>query len=453
MNKKISVIILSVLLISLLAITISASGLSATTESKSCAQDNTVTINLSLSESVKAASGGVEIVYDKTKLQLIDGLWNTSGAILSTFDMDKEKGAFAYASPTSLSGKIFSVKFKVISNAPIGETEVKCILQLKDASGNAIDVNNVSGKISITCNHKFTKKTTEHLANPASCTSAAKYYYTCSVCDAKGTTTFTQGDPTSHIFDKMVETEVYLVSSVTCADTADYYYSCECGTKGIEIFNGDASWSHSYSESWYIGTSGHWHACLECGQQRDVSGHIAGEDKICSVCSFVIEEVDADTHVHIYGTEWKNNTVGHWHECSCGAKESLDFHVWDEGVITREATENIEGERKFSCTICNENIFEVIPKLETEEKPNITPDENTNAIPENNGTPIETPKGISPIIVIAITIGAIAIIEGAAFGIYKAASKKKETNGKNDEADQTPEESANAVEEKEKDGD
>jgi hypothetical protein len=168
-------------------------------------------------------------LLDSTKLELIEGTWNTSGAILSTFDMAKNKGAFAYASSTSLSGKIFSVKFKVLSNAPVGDTEVKCILQLKDASGNSISVTNNTGKVSITCNHSFTKKTTDYLASPASCTSAAKYYYTCAVCDAKGTTTFTEGAPTAHSFDKQVATEEYLVSSVTCADTASYYYSCECG--------------------------------------------------------------------------------------------------------------------------------------------------------------------------------------------------------------------------------
>ncbi len=35
----------------------------------------------------------------------------------------------------------------------------------------------------------------------------------------------------------------------------------------------------------------------------------------------------AVTHTHSYGTEWKFNAVGHWHECSCGDKQDEAAHI------------------------------------------------------------------------------------------------------------------------------
>lgn len=39
-------------------------------------------------------------------------------------------------------------------------------------------------------------------------------------------------------------------------------------------------------------------------------------------------------------------------------------HIWDAGEVTKEATENEEGIRTFTCTVCGSTRIETIPKLE-----------------------------------------------------------------------------------------
>lgn len=414
MKKRISItIIVALLMLAVLTITASAAGITATTDTKSCAQNNIVTLDVKLSGSVNVAAGAVEVVYDKTKLQLIEGAWNTPGAPLAHYDLATNKGAFAFASSTGVSGTIFSVKFKVLSNAPIGETEVKCIIQLKDASSNDIAVTSVSGKINVTCNHSFTEKTNNYLASPASCTSAAKYYYSCSACGAKGTSTYTVGAPGSHTYNKQVTTQTYLVTSVDCVNTAEYYYSCECGAKGSEKFTGDASWTHNFSNSWFVGASSHWHGCLDCGAKKDEGIHSPNADGVCGQCQFVLS--NDGTHYHSFGNVWASNSDAHWHECSCGLKNDMELHNWNDGVVTKPATNEKAGEKLYTCSDCGETKTKAVDKLNSE---------NTGM---ESGNKTDDSLSTGKIILIAAAgMAILLIIEAVAFVVYKFIIMKKQ---------------------------
>lgn len=440
MKKVISSLIIALLLLtSVLAISASAAGLTATVSNKSCAREGTVTIDVTLSQSVTVKDGAVTVVYDSSILELVNAEWKVSSAILTTYDKDTNLGAFAFNGTGTVSGKIFSATFKVKANAPLGDTAIKCDIQLRDANSTQISVTNTPGKVNVTCKHDFSKKDDRHQANPATCTSAATYYYSCTVCGEKGNRTYTVGSPIAHTFNKQVATKDFLVdANAKCVEKTNYYYSCECGAKGSETFEGDASWSHTFTDSWYINAQGHWHACIDCGQKKDSSGHIQGEKGICTVCYFVIEE--SEEHIHVYSDIWEKNDVGHWHECECGSRESLDFHAWDDGVVISEASETSEGSKKFVCDVCKAEKTESIPKLEVEEKPS----DNTQNQPEkDNGAsnaPAPTePKGPSPFIVVAITLGAVAIVEVIVFVIIKAAKGKKQPS--TDEKEENAEES------------
>ena len=439
--KRYLSIVIAILMLAVLTITASAAGVTATTETKSCAQGGTVTVNVSLSSSVTVTSGAVEVIYDKTKLQLVEGTWNTSGALLANFDTAKDKGAFAFATASAVNGKIFSVKFKVLSNAPVGDTEVKCIVQLKDASNNDISVTNTAGKVSVTCNHSFTEKTENYLASPASCISAAKYYYTCSICGEKGNTTFTVGTPGSHTYNRKVTTADYLVKPVDCVDSAEYYFSCECGAKGSEKFTGDASWTHSFGESWFISAAGHWHGCTDCGAKKDYATHSI-TDKVCTECFFVME--NTEEHVHSYSTAFRTDDVGHWYECICGDKKDYALHGYDNGTVTKEPTESTKGEKTFICGTCYHSKVEELPMIEIEE-------DNNNNQNENNTTqpPVTEPVDNSSDVIVAVIITACSIlgVEAVAFVIYKAAKKTKNSNSENASSESKPEEKTEPVEE------
>lgn len=70
-------------------------------------------------------------------------------------------------------------------------------------------------------------------------------------------------------------------------------------------------------------------------------------------------------HVHDYGTDWKADDTGHWHECSCGDKADEAPHREGNGSITKEPTETETGIRSYFCIDCGHLIrTEVIPTKE-----------------------------------------------------------------------------------------
>ena len=343
------VFIVSLLLIfTMLAIQVSAAGAVATTDSKSCAKGGTVTLNLSLSGASEVLSGAVEVMYDASVLKLVSAQWHTDGALLSTFDQTTEKGAFAFQSEKRLSGRIFSVTFQVLDQAPIGKTEVECRVQLKNGSGD-ITVSSQAGGVSVTCKHSFTEKNNKYLAGAATCTSPARYYYTCSLCGEKGTATYTVGSSIAHTFNKQIATSAYLVNNVTCVNTAEYYFSCACGAKGAETFTADASWSHNFSNHWFVSGDGHWHGCLACGEQKDFANHEKNSDGVCKTCHFVLSEDGG--HEHAFSEEWSKSEDAHWHECSCGIKDGLALHNWNEST-------EADGRVTYTCTDCGQTKTE-----------------------------------------------------------------------------------------------
>ena len=359
MKKTILITVSTILLIILLTIVACAASTVATTDSKSCAQGGTVTLNVNVSNTSRVTSGSVEVIYDKNVLQLVDANWNVNGALLTNYDKATDLGAIAFSSPSNVGGNVFWVKFKVADNAPVGETTVSCNIILRENKTD-LPVTNNSGKITITCNHDFSAKSNEHLASAATCTSPEKYYYTCSICGEKGSTTYTVGSALPHTFNKQVATSNYLVKSVKCVNEADYYYSCSCGAKGTEKFKADASWSHKYGDGWFISADGHWHQCIDCGAKKDFADHIKNSDGICSKCYFVIAD---DVHQHSFGSGWKKNDDAHWKECSCGLKDNLALHSWDAGKETKPATESQEGEKLYTCTDCRQTKIEKLDKL------------------------------------------------------------------------------------------
>ena len=92
--------------------------------------------------------------------------------------------------------------------------------------------------------------------------------------------------------------------------------------------------------------------------------------------SFKAEAAEEAPHEHDYEetvipascTE-KGYTV---YKCDCGdeyrdKETDLADHTWNEGEVTKEATEEAEGELKYTCDVCKATKTEVIPKLESHE--------------------------------------------------------------------------------------
>lgn len=383
--------------------------------------------------------------YDSGVLSLESAKWVLPNAFMTNFDEEKNLAAFAFMNATKISGTIFTAtaKFNVLSNAPVGDTVVKLnIDQLKDADNNNIAITNSSGKITVTCNHSFTEKTTDYLASEATCTSATSYYYSCSICGQKGTNTFTSGEPAAHTYDQQVANADYIVGSGVCVDTADFYYSCKCGAKGTATFTADASWSHSYSNVWYMNEAGYWHACSDCGSKKDQTIHTPDDSNACTVCFFIVDP-NAD-HQHMFGDVWHASNGGHWHECGCGEKSDLDLHAYGEGTVTKEPTTSASGEETFVCIICSHTKVESIPKLAEGGGTTVVQADVTLTSPL-------TVLGITLLVwqVMAIALGTLILVEATIFVIIigiKKSKKSKNDAPKEETADAPKAEMADAPE-------
>ena len=141
--------------------------------------------------------------------------------------------------------------------------------------------------------------------------------------------------------------------------------------------------THTYSDIWSKDNDYHWHAatCEHTAEVKDKAAHDwqatfthpATEESegfifyACTVCAATkTETLDKLPHVHTFAIDWSKDDVYHWHAATCEHKGEVDAkatHVWNSGVITKEATEEEIGEKSYTCTVCGEIKTSPIDKL------------------------------------------------------------------------------------------
>ena len=184
---------------------------------------------------------------------------------------------------------------------------------------------------------------------------------------------------------------------------------------------------HTWSNDWSSDGTGHWHDCVnancpitENNQKVGYAVHTPGADatettpQTCDVCGYVItpelghihqnhltfvtevpetcttdgvkahyecscgklfaddqavtevtlENLKIAAH-HSYGENWESdNDDNHYHVCSvCNDKKDITAHSYDNGVITTPATEEAEGKKIYTCSVCHHIKTETVPKL------------------------------------------------------------------------------------------
>lgn len=173
----------------------------------------------------------------------------------------------------------------------------------------------------------------------------------------------------------------------TCTEKGNTaYYTCDGCDKWFEDATGAseitdktsvilAATGHSASD-WKSDNTDHWKECTVVGCGVIIEGskaaHTAGEwiidtpatattsgskHKECTVCGYTMatETIPATSggeHTHSYGSEWKNDTDNHWHECSCGDKKDTAAHTAGEWIIDTPATATTDGSKHKECTVC-----------------------------------------------------------------------------------------------------
>ena len=185
--------------------------------------------------------------------------------------------------------------------------------------------------------HKYNAKNTDskYLKSAATCTSKAVYYYSCSVCGAKGTNTFTYGDTLPHTFTAMDTDAKYLKSAATCTSAAVYYYSCsECGAKGTTTFTYGDTLPHTYTamntDAKYLKSAAtctskavYYYSCSECGAKGTTT--FTYGDTLPH--TFTAMNTDAK---YLKSAATCTSAAVYYYSCSeCGAKGTATFTYGD----------------------------------------------------------------------------------------------------------------------------
>ncbi|MBE6351311.1 MAG: formylglycine-generating enzyme family protein [Treponema bryantii] len=177
---------------------------------------------------------------------------------------------------------------------------------------------------------------------------------------------------------------------------------------------------HTFSEEWKTDENFHWKECTGCKEQLesaeheyewtvtkeatcteegsktgvcevckkevtekiDAKGHSFGDwittkaateeetgskERVCDVCKYKdTEAIEKLAHTHKFATDWTSDETNHWHASTCGHEvtEGKTAHTFGDWTITKEPTEEAEGSREKSCTVCEYTVPEVIAKLE-----------------------------------------------------------------------------------------
>ena len=141
--------------------------------------------------------------------------------------------------------------------------------------------------------------------------------------------------------------------------------------------------THKFATEWTSDETDHWHIAI-CGH-TEVSGkelHQWNSGEItknatctengektytCTVCGKIKAEIETIPPTgHSFSTEWKNDTINHWHVPTCGDTEEISDvaeHTFGEWRVIKVPTETENGERERICSICNYVYKEVISSI------------------------------------------------------------------------------------------
>lgn len=148
--------------------------------------------------------------------------------------------------------------------------------------------------------------------------------------------------------------------------------------------NVSESHHHFFSTEWSYDEDFHWHeATCGCGDEivEKINHNITESKRIeatatkegeitycCLDCEYTYTETTPN-HSHEYLEEWTCDKTSHWHNADCGIeshRSQQGNHWWDDGAITQDPTENIDGIKIYTCKICCYQKTESIAKLSHE---------------------------------------------------------------------------------------
>lgn len=146
--------------------------------------------------------------------------------------------------------------------------------------------------------------------------------------------------------------------------------------------------NHTFSTAWDKDETKHWNTCTDssCNEKINLANHTfvwtektkadIHKDKVekgvCSICQYETERTIEGTGFHEWGTEWKSDISGHWHETTCTGHDSMkkDFaeHQGTWAVKTPAAYQQDRVDER-TCEICNFHEVKTVPDTALTLKP------------------------------------------------------------------------------------
>ena len=209
------------------------------------------------------------------------------------------------------------------------------------------------------CTVCFEKETKDCHGGTATCTAKAQ----CEDCQAE------YGELAAHQFTAETVAESYLVSAATCTEAAVYYKSCAaCGAKGTETFTVGEPLDHDWGDWTSNGDGTHTRTCSRDATHTETGDCTGGTATCmakaeCETCGGAYGETDPDNHADGCYPEWTISKTHHQEKYTlCGqvlvAQEEHTFGEWN---VTKKATTKQKGEQERICAVCEYHQFETIP--------------------------------------------------------------------------------------------
>ncbi len=397
---------------------------------------DTITFTVNVSGSGTVTSYGLQLKYDTSVFEMVSGSCTVSGAALSDFTPGSGF-VVAYRDPTVPSGKVGTFTLKVKDSAPFGTYTVGGTGSAKDGT-ETVSASASGVTITVACKHSYGswskvdgnnhKRTCSicgkdesaghswdsgTVTKPADCQTTGEKQLTCTDCGATKTETvpladhkysaWTKVDDDKHTHACSVcgkeETKDHtwkssVIKAANCISDGETKYTCSgCGISYTEkvskngvhtydhgcdndcnICGATRTTTHKYSDEWDSDKSGHWHACVNCGDKQAAVSHVPGPEatdddpQTCTACGYILKP--SLRHEHVYDDKLTGDENGHWYPCQqCTEQKDFAQHAFDNDCDTKcetcgyertiehqwaETWSHDENGHFHACSVCGE---------------------------------------------------------------------------------------------------
>ena len=175
--------------------------------------------------------------------------------------------------------------------------------------------------------------------------------------------------------------------------------------------------------------------CKGCGETVSAEHKIIWESVDSKTCHGTCICGKSLTREHVYDI-YETSERAHYATCECGARGKTQSHIYDDGVVTREATQTLAGEMTYTCTVCKKEKYkeiEFVPGAEsesesiteTEAKTESESESAKETKPDTDTATEPAPEGKESSCTSSLSSAAVALFAAAVASLAVATRKKE----------------------------